>query len=136
MKLGEIIKEYREKYNLSMSEFSKRSGISKAYIGMLESGVNPRNGKPIKPSVEIIKKCASGMHTDFDTLFHQLDEDVVVNTPIEEDIIARRHLEVYSQLLPKQQLLVDDVAEILLSKESDSDKAFQVIEKLSKYMKS
>ena len=135
MKLGEIIKEYREKNHLSMSEFSKRSGISKGYVGMLESGLNPATGKPIKPSLDVIQKVASGMRTDFDTLFRQLDEDVILNTPPEDTILSQRHLELYSQLDDKQQILVDDLSEILLTPESSSDKALAMLERVTAYLK-
>ena len=37
MTLGEIIKEYRISHSLSMDGFSKLSGISKAYISLLEN---------------------------------------------------------------------------------------------------
>lgn len=36
MTLGDIIKSYRSKYGLSMDSFSDKSGISKAYISLLE----------------------------------------------------------------------------------------------------
>ena len=36
MTLGDIIKRYRNDHALSMDAFSERSGISKAYISLLE----------------------------------------------------------------------------------------------------
>ena len=36
MTLGDIIKSYRSKYGLSMDSFFDKSGISKAYISLLE----------------------------------------------------------------------------------------------------
>lgn len=135
MKIGDIIKDYREKNHLSMSEFAKRAGISKGYVGMLESGLNPATGKPIKPSIEVIHKVASGMRTDFDTLFRQLDEDVILNTPPEDAVLSQRHLELYSQLDDKQQILVDDLSEILLTPESPSDRALAMLERLTTYLK-
>ena len=55
MTLGEIVKEYRIAHNMSMDVFASRSGLSKGYISMLEKNVNPKNGKPITPSIETIK---------------------------------------------------------------------------------
>ena len=60
MHLGEIIKKYRTQNNMSMDSFSKRSGISKAYISVLEKNKDPRNGKKVTPSIPIIKKAAEG----------------------------------------------------------------------------
>ena len=52
MTLGEIIKKYRKDNNLSMDAFSERSGISKAYISLLEKNKHPKTGKPITPSIQ------------------------------------------------------------------------------------
>ena len=41
MTLGELIKEYRSKNNLSMDAFADKSGISKAYISLLEKNKHP-----------------------------------------------------------------------------------------------
>lgn len=78
MKLGDFIYGYRKKNKLSMDEFAKKSGISKAYISLLEKGFHPRNNKPIIPSVETIKKAAAAMNMSFDELFTSLDQDISV----------------------------------------------------------
>ena len=36
--LGENIKQLREKFNLSLSELSKKTGISKSFLQKLENG--------------------------------------------------------------------------------------------------
>ena len=41
MTLGDLIKEYRSDHKLSMDEFAQRSGLSKAYVSILERNVNP-----------------------------------------------------------------------------------------------
>lgn len=61
MDIGKIIKAYREKNGITMQEFSDASGISKAYISMLEKGKHPQHGKPINPSYEVIEKAARAM---------------------------------------------------------------------------
>ena len=78
MRLGEIIKEYREKNRLSIEDFAKKSGISRAYIGMLEKGTDQRTGKRIMPSIAMIKKAAIGMGLGFDELFSMLDEEITL----------------------------------------------------------
>lgn len=78
MKLGDFIYNYRQTNKLSMDDFAKRSGISKAYISLLEKGYHPRNDKPIIPSVETIKKAASAMNMSFDELFSSIDQDISV----------------------------------------------------------
>lgn len=80
MTLGEIIKDYRTSHGLSMDAFSERSGISKAYISLLEKNKHPKTGKEIAPSLQCIKQAADGMKMDFNELFSMLDGNVSVNT--------------------------------------------------------
>lgn len=79
MTLGDIIKEYRITHNLSMDAFSAKSGISKAYISLLEKNKHPKTGKPIAPSIQSIKQAADGMGMDFNTLFGKIDGNVDVS---------------------------------------------------------
>lgn len=79
MTLGDIIKEYRTTHNLSMDAFSERSGISKAYISLLEKNKHPKTGKPIAPSIQSIKQAADGMGIDFNTLFGKIDGNVDIS---------------------------------------------------------
>ena len=46
MKIGEIVKKYREEHGLSMRQFAKLSGLSHAYIPLIERGTN-HNGEPL-----------------------------------------------------------------------------------------
>lgn len=80
MSLGDIIKKYRSENDLSMSEFSKKSGISKAYIALLEKNKHPKTGKPIIPSITIIKQASDAMGMDFNKLFEMIDGSVQINT--------------------------------------------------------
>lgn len=76
MTLGDIIKNYRTMHELSMDAFSERSGISKAYISLLEKNKHPKTGKEIAPSIQCIRQAARGMRMDFDELFSLLDSKV------------------------------------------------------------
>ena len=76
MTLGEIIKNYRTTNNLSMDAFAERSGISKAYISLLEKNRHPKTGKPIAPSIQCIKQAAFGMNIEFNSLFEMVDGNV------------------------------------------------------------
>lgn len=79
MKLGEVIKEYRTRNNLSMEEFGKRCGLSKGFISMLEKGQHPQSKRPLVPSLETLSKIATGMGTDLDTFVSVLDLDSIVS---------------------------------------------------------
>lgn len=74
--LGEIINDYRTKNNLSMDAFSSKSGISKAYISLLEKNRHPKTGKPITPSVQCIKQVSDAIGIDFDILFSRIEGNV------------------------------------------------------------
>jgi len=75
MKVGDIIKNYRNETGMSMEAFGKLAGLSKGYISMLEKGENPRSGKPLAPSLETIKQIASTMRMDVNDLLAMLDGD-------------------------------------------------------------
>lgn len=80
MTLGGIIKNYRESHdNMSMDEFASKSGISKAYIGLLEKNKHPKTGKEIKPSLEIVKQAARAMNMEYETLLSRIDSDITLN---------------------------------------------------------
>lgn len=76
MTLGDVISQYTK--NHSMNTFLLDSGLSKSYVYMLIHNKN-RNGLPIVPSLDTIKKVAAGCHTSFDNIFNQLDDDLVVH---------------------------------------------------------
>ena len=78
MTLGDIIKEYRKSHDLSMDSFSDKSGISKAYISLLEKNRHPKTGKAIAPSIQCIKQAADGMGMDFNVLFSMIDGDITL----------------------------------------------------------
>lgn len=75
MTLGDILKQYRTENNISMDEFVKKSSLSKGYISMLENNINPRNNKPIAPTLPTIRKVAIGMNMDVDSLLKKLDDN-------------------------------------------------------------
>ena len=52
MKLGEWIRNYRTQHGLSMQKMADLCGFSKAYVGVLEQGINPTNNKPISPTIQ------------------------------------------------------------------------------------
>lgn len=85
MTLGNIIKEYRTSHEMSMDTFSERSGISKAYISLLEKNKHPKTGKEIAPSIQCIKQVADAMNMDFNDLFNMLDGNVVLDSSVSPD---------------------------------------------------
>jgi len=57
------IKTIRAKKRLSITELSKRSGLSRAYISLLENGVRKN------PSHEVMEKLAEGLGKSVQAVF-------------------------------------------------------------------
>ena len=75
MVLGDLIKRYRSETGTSMEQFAKKSGISKAYVSILERNYNPVNGKPVVPSLETIKAVSNAIGMDFNDVIATLDSN-------------------------------------------------------------
>lgn len=84
MILGDFIKNYRREHGCSMEQFAKMTGLSKAYISILERNVNPVNGKPVIPSLETIKAVAQAINMDFNEVIAMLDGNQPVSLKKEE----------------------------------------------------
>lgn len=93
MTLGDVIKSYRQSHGLSMEAFSKASGLSKAYIGILEKNVNPTTGKPVVPSIVTYKAASLAMGMDMQKLIELVDSDSPVSMeaidPLDWDCAAQ-----------------------------------------------
>ena len=74
MTLGEFIKAYREKNDLSQRQFADKSGVSNGYISMLEKNENPKTGQPLSPSMPVLKKIASAMGMTVNDLCSFVDD--------------------------------------------------------------
>ena len=83
MTLGDIISQYRKSHGLSMDGFSKLSGISKAYISMLEKNVTQRGNEPA-PSIDIYRKVATAVGVDTDELIRMVDGKITLETATPE----------------------------------------------------
>lgn len=96
MKVGDAVKQFRDARGLSMDAFAKLSGLSKAYISLLEKGVN-NQGEKLVPSITTLRKVANAMGADVNDLIGMLDEDSYITieepTPL---IYSDEDFEVYS----------------------------------------
>lgn len=79
MRIGDIIKNYRNDNKMTMQEFAERTKLSKAYISMLEKGYHPQNNKPITPTLTTLSKIATGMNINLNNLLEKLDSEQIVN---------------------------------------------------------
>ncbi|MCD7753167.1 MAG: helix-turn-helix domain-containing protein [Clostridiales bacterium] len=83
MTLGEVIKNYRAEHNCSMDAFAAASGLSKAYISMLEKNENPKTKAPITPSIVTFGCAAMAMNISLDALLSMVDENQPVYVSVD-----------------------------------------------------
>lgn len=62
--IGKLMKEYRKKHDIGMSEFGRRCGLSKAYISYLEANKRPGRDEPPSPSLDSILAISAAMEMD------------------------------------------------------------------------
>lgn len=127
MILGDLIKKYREENGMSMEQFAQRSGLSKAYVSILERNRNPVNGKPVVPSLETIKSVAQAIGKDFNDVIALLDGNQQVQlaspSPAGRDDLTgevQPEIEMKDQLMAfygevKDDLTEDDIDDIMAS---------------------
>lgn len=60
--LGELIKELRG--TMSLREFGKKCDVSHTHIDSIEKGVDPRTGKTVNVTVEMLSKIAKATRTE------------------------------------------------------------------------
>lgn len=138
LKLGEIIKKFREERKLSMDRFAEKSGLTKGYISMLEKNEHPKSKKPIIPTEETLLKVAKGMGVDIDFVLSRLDSDQEIqinispknmlnmdnSTPTNPQVelipsTLQKINATSSQLEHSRQLIVLDTAETLLNQQKE-----------------
>lgn len=74
MTLGDYIRDYRLRHEISQTTFARLCGMSKQYVSVLEKGIQPTTGKPVEPTVQTIRQVADGTGVDFGWLFSQLNQ--------------------------------------------------------------
>ena len=116
MHLGEIIKEYRNKNKLSMDKFAKMANVSKAYISVLERNKRPKTGKPVIPSIPVIKNVAEAMNMSFDDLFNMLEDNQLIS--LTDDTLISKITDIATQLTSPRQERVYNYAEEQLNEQN------------------
>lgn len=116
MNLSEIIKQYRQDYNLTLQELADRCELSKGYISMLENKFKPTGRKKdIVPSIQAIKKISNGTGLDFDYLLSSIDGEVsLIPTKEESNFFQQKsitQIPLYASISCGTGLFVDDQVE-------------------------
>lgn len=55
-----------------MRDFAQKCDVSHAYIDKLEKGIDPRNGKPVEPTLLVIEKISKAMDKKTENLLEEI----------------------------------------------------------------
>ena len=64
--IGDYIKQYRG--DVSLRDFAKKCDISHTHLDSIEKGYDPRTGKPVRVTVDTLKKIAKAMNMSINDL--------------------------------------------------------------------
>lgn len=87
MTLGQAIHEYRENHGLSMEKFSSISGLSKAYISILERNKTPHGNIPA-PSIDTYVRVAKTMSMDVNDLLALVDDRISLVNKTDPNLLS------------------------------------------------
>ena len=80
MKIGEWINTYRAENQLSMADFAKKTGVSKAYVGFLEKGT-------VNPTTKMLSKIANALGMTLQEFMVSVDDDDIITIPAASDLL-------------------------------------------------
>ena len=79
MKIGEWINTYRAENQLSMADFAKKTGVSKAYVGFFEKGT-------VNPTTKMLSKIANALGMTLQEFMVSVDDDDIITIPAASDL--------------------------------------------------
>ena len=116
MTIGEYVKQYRKSQGLSMQAFGEKCNLSRAYISILEKGINPTTGKPFAPTIETLNKIAEVTGVTIDALLPLLAQNqlVTINSPAPLFLTQQEetHIKKYRQLDAYGKEEIDDLLDV------------------------
>ena len=80
MRIGEWINTYRTENQLSMADFVKKTGVSKAYVGFLEKGT-------VNPTTKMLSKIANALGMTLQEFMVSVDDDDIITIPAASDLL-------------------------------------------------
>ena len=90
MYIGEIIKDYRIKHDLSQRTFANMSGLSASYVNTLEKIYNPKTMKPYAITTDVAIKIATTMNISTEQLLNTLakEQNIALNSNLKDKITS------------------------------------------------
>ncbi len=106
--LGAFIKEWRKERSLGLRDLSKLTGISHAYLHVLEAGVDPRTQRPVSPTLQSLQRLSSGMDVSLEVIVSlALNQDISLQQPGRVNRPGENGLEVQEESGPYSTFSVD-----------------------------
>lgn len=115
MRIGEWINTYRAENQLSMADFAKKTGVSKAYVGFLEKGT-------VNPTTKMLSKIANALGMTLQEFMVSVDDDDIITIPSASDLLPltadeERLLSKYRRLDDRRQYAVQGYADSKLEEQ-------------------
>lgn len=115
MRIGEWINTYRAENQLSMADFAKKTGVSKAYVGFLEKGT-------VNPTTKMLSKIANALGMTLQEFMVSVDDDDIITIPSASDLLPltadeERLLSKYRRLDNRRQYAVQGYADSKLEEQ-------------------
>ena len=115
MRIGEWINTYRAENQLSMADFAKKTGVSKAYVGFLEKGT-------VNPTTKMLSKIANALGMTLQEFMVSVDDDDIITIPSASDLPPltadeERLLSKYRRLDDRRQYAVQGYADSKLEEQ-------------------
>lgn len=81
-KLGPFIQEWRKERSMGLRDLAKLTGISHAYLHVLEAGVDPRTRRPVSPTLQSLQRLSTGMDVSLEVIVSlALNQDISLQQP-------------------------------------------------------
>lgn len=69
LRLGSLLKEARRRLHRTAKDVAQDAGITPTYLWMLETGTNPKTGRPARPSADVLVRLAETLEIERADIF-------------------------------------------------------------------
>lgn len=69
--IGRIIKQKRDEKKLSLRDLALLTNVSHQYLNLLERGYDQRTGRPVSPTLEVLRKISKGLDIPMEEFFEE-----------------------------------------------------------------